>query len=75
MERARRRLEREAPEQLSVKMWAFPYLTWVALIGILGVLAMMLLDESNRIQLYFTGGLAVVLAVAGWIKQKRAVTA
>ncbi|MEV8095567.1 amino acid permease [Kitasatospora sp. NPDC085879] len=73
--RMRRRLEREAPEQLSVRMWAFPYLTWVALIGILGVLALMLLDESNRIQLYFTAGLAVVLAVAGWMKQKRAVTA
>nr|WP_095875662.1 amino acid permease [Streptomyces sp. TLI_235] len=73
--RMRRRLEREAPEQLSVRMWAFPYLTWVALIGILGVLALMLLDESNRIQLYFTAGLAVVLAMAGWMKQKRAVTA
>ncbi|WP_431678576.1 amino acid permease [Kitasatospora sp. KL5] len=73
--RMRRRLEREAPEKLSVKMWAFPYLTWVALVGILGVLSLMLMDQSNRIQLYFTAGLAVALAAAGWIKQKRAVKA
>ncbi|MFD9123658.1 amino acid permease [Kitasatospora sp. NPDC059571] len=69
--RMRRRLEREAPEQLSVRMWAFPYLTWVALAGILGVLALMLLDESNRIQLYFTAGLAAALAVAGWVANRR----
>ncbi|XCM83985.1 amino acid permease [Kitasatospora sp. HUAS MG31] len=70
--RMRRRLEREAPEQLSVRMWAYPYLTWAALVGILAVLGLMTLDASNRIQLYFTAGLAAVLALAGWIKQRRA---
>ena len=34
--RMRRRLEREAPEKLAVRMWAFPCLTWVALAGIVG---------------------------------------
>ncbi len=37
--RMRRRLEREAPEKLVVKMWAFPVLTWVALAGHRGRLA------------------------------------
>jgi GABA permease len=70
--RMRRRLEREAPEELTVRMWAFPYLTWVALVAIIGVLGLMLLDADNRIQLYFTAGLAAALALAGWLKQKRA---
>ncbi len=30
--RLRRRLERETPERLAVRMWAFPWLTWVALV-------------------------------------------
>ncbi|MFI5528651.1 amino acid permease [Kitasatospora sp. NPDC051853] len=68
--RMRRRLEREAPELLTVRMWAFPYLTWVALAGIVTVLGLMTLDADNRTQLYFTAGLAVVLSVIGLVKQK-----
>ncbi|MFF4949811.1 amino acid permease [Streptomyces chattanoogensis] len=68
--RMRRRLEREAPEKLVVKMWAFPVLTWVALAGIVAVLLLMLRDENQRIQLLFTGGFGVVLAVIGLIRQK-----
>lgn len=69
--RMRRRLEREAPELLTVRMWLFPYLTWVALAAVLAVLGLMTLDQSNRIQLYFTVGLAVVLSAIGWFKQQR----
>ncbi|TJZ55828.1 amino acid permease [Streptomyces piniterrae] len=68
--RMRRRLEREAPEKLVVKMWAFPYLTWVALAGVAVVLLLMLRDENQRIQLLFTGGFAVVLAAIGLIRQR-----
>ncbi|GAA2751896.1 amino acid permease [Kitasatospora cinereorecta] len=68
--RMRRRLEREAPEQLTVRMWAFPYLTWIALAGILAVLALMTLDADNRIQLYFTAGLAALLAVIGRLRKR-----
>ena len=57
--RMRRRLEREAPEKLVVKMWAFPVLTWVALAGIAAVLLLMLRDDTQRIQLLFT-------AVSAW---------
>ncbi|MER5864643.1 amino acid permease [Kitasatospora sp. NPDC002040] len=69
--RMRRRLEREEPELLTVRMWLFPYLTWLALAGIVTVLALMTFDQANRIQLYFTAGLAVVLAVTGWVRQQR----
>ncbi|MEU3356005.1 amino acid permease [Streptomyces sp. NPDC037389] len=66
----RRRLEREAPERLVVRMWGFPYLTWVTLAGVAGALALMALDADTRVQLYFTGGLAVALAVVGYTRQR-----
>ncbi|WP_438487957.1 amino acid permease [Streptomyces sp. S186] len=68
--RTRRQLEREAPEKLIVKMWAFPYLTWVALAGIAAVLVLMLRDDSQRIQLFFTAGFGVVLTVVGLVRQR-----
>lgn len=68
--RTRRRLEREAPEKLIVKMWAFPYLTWVALAGVAVVLVLMLRDENQRIQLLFTGGFGLVLTVIGVVRQR-----
>ncbi|MEU9717573.1 amino acid permease [Streptomyces sp. NPDC047976] len=68
----RRRLEREAPEKLTVKMWGFPYLTWVALAGVAGVLVLMALGEDTRTQVVFTGGLTAALAVTGYAMQRRA---
>ncbi|MFI9203244.1 amino acid permease [Streptomyces sp. NPDC053048] len=71
----RRRLERETPEKLVVRMWGFPYLTWVTLAGVAGVLVLMTLDTDTRLQLYFTGGLALALAVTGWVRQRAAAAA
>ncbi|MFD9814851.1 amino acid permease [Streptomyces sp. NPDC059080] len=68
--RMRRQLERESPEKLVVKMWAFPFLTWVALAGIAVVLLLMLRDGDQRVQLLFTGGFAVVLAAIGLLRSK-----
>ncbi|RAG85433.1 amino acid transporter [Streptacidiphilus pinicola] len=70
--RMRRRLEREAPERLTVRVWAFPYLTWVALAGVLAVLALMLLSHGNRVQLATTLGATAVLAVLGlaWSRKR-----
>ncbi|MER7758245.1 amino acid permease [Streptomyces sp. NPDC097619] len=67
----RRRLEREAPEKLVVKMWGFPYLTWVALAGVVAVLGLMVWDEDTRSQVLFTGGLTVALVIAGLVNQRR----
>ncbi|MEV5137385.1 amino acid permease, partial [Streptomyces syringium] len=49
----RRRLEREAPEKLVVRMWGFPYLTWVTLAGVVGVLVLMAQGADTRVQVYF----------------------
>ncbi|MEV0369317.1 amino acid permease [Streptomyces sp. NPDC050636] len=68
--RMRRQLEREAPERLVVKMWAFPFLTWVALAGVAAVLLLMLRDENQRMQLLFTAGFAVVLIAIALVRQR-----
>ncbi|MGK5631774.1 amino acid permease [Streptomyces sp. URMC 123] len=69
--RMRRQLEREQPERLTVRMWAFPYLTWVALAGVIAILLLMLREGDTRTQLCFTGGLTVVLAIVGYVRQRR----
>ncbi|MFK0190050.1 amino acid permease [Kitasatospora sp. NPDC090308] len=61
--------------ELPVRMWAFPYLTYLALAAILAVLVLMTLDSANRVQLYFTAGLTLVLAAAGALRGRGARTA
>ncbi|WP_340561512.1 amino acid permease [Streptomyces sp. GSL17-111] len=70
--RTRRRLERESPEKLVVRMWAFPVLTWVAIVGIAGIFVLMLRDGDTREQLAATGGLTLALALVGLLRQRRA---
>ncbi|MFD4016796.1 amino acid permease [Streptomyces sindenensis] len=63
--RLRARLEQEAPAALALRMWWFPYLTWVTLAGLLGVLLLMLTDDAARPQvLWSAGATALVLLVA-----------
>ncbi|MFF5827672.1 amino acid permease [Streptomyces bacillaris] len=63
--RLRARLEREAPQALELRMWCFPYLTWLTLAGLLGVLLLMLTDDGARPQvLWSAGATALVLLVA-----------
>ena len=47
----RRRLEREDPERLQLKMWLFPWLTYLSIIGIVSVLAAMFFIEGLRPQI------------------------
>ncbi|MFI7007491.1 amino acid permease [Streptomyces sp. NPDC050145] len=68
----RRKLEREAPEKLVVKMWAYPYLTVLALLGMVAVFVLMAREPGTREQLLYTGGLTLVLAVVGFVRQKLA---
>jgi GABA permease len=59
----RRRLEREDPERLKVRMWLYPYLTWFAIAAIGVVIASMALVEDVRSQLWL--GLLSVVVVLG----------
>ncbi|MCF3135778.1 amino acid permease [Streptomyces olivochromogenes] len=66
----RRRIEREAPENLVVRMWAFPVLTWVALAGMAAIFVLMAREPDTRTQLYSTGAMTLLLAVAGYVRQR-----
>ncbi|MDX2402755.1 amino acid permease [Streptomyces microflavus] len=63
--RLRARLEQEAPWALALRMWWFPYLTWLTLAGLFAVLVLMLTDDAARPQvLWSAGATALVLLVA-----------
>ncbi|MFJ1798026.1 amino acid permease [Streptomyces sp. NPDC088180] len=73
--RLRARLEQEAPEALSLRMWCFPYLTWLTLAGLFGVLVLMLTDGSARPQVLWSAGataLVLLVAVGRQWREKRA---
>jgi GABA permease len=60
--RLRARLEREAPEKLLVRMWAYPYLTYAAIGGMLCiVLAMAFIPEQRTPLLFGIISLGVLL--------------
>ncbi|MET8284176.1 amino acid permease [Streptomyces sp. NPDC005132] len=68
--RLRRTVERETPEKLVVRMWLFPVLTWVALAGMAAIFVLMAREPDTRVQLYSTGGMTLLLAAAGYTRQR-----
>lgn len=63
--RLRARLEREAPERLRVKMWGYPYLTLVAIAGMLAIVTAMAFIPDQRLPLLF-GVLSALAMLAGY---------
>jgi len=64
--RLRARLEREDPARLLVKMWGYPYLTYVAIAGMLGiVLAMAFIPEQRTPLIFGLVSLGVLLLAFG----------
>lgn len=49
--RLRRKLDREAPGQLKLRMWFFPWLSYATAAAIIAILTSMYFDESSRSQL------------------------
>ncbi|MFF2453452.1 amino acid permease [Isoptericola sp. NPDC058082] len=74
--RLRPRLEADAArsgEPMRLRMWGYPYLTWVTLAGLVALAGLMLSDPAARAQLVATGGLVVViLAVYAVTRRVRA---
>jgi len=62
--RLRRRLEREAPERLRIRMWGYPWLTCVAIAGMIAILAAMAALADQRVSLGFGVISAAVLLAA-----------
>ena len=51
--RLRARLERESPERLRVRMWGYPYLTYLTLCGMIGIVVAMGFIPDQRLPLTF----------------------
>src|SRR5580704_10836958 len=61
----RRRLEREMPERLKMRMWAFPYLTRFAIAAMLAIVAAMAIIPEQRAPLVF-GIVSVIVLLAAF---------
>ena len=68
--RLRARLEREAPEKLRVRMWGYPYLTWLAILAMLGIVAAMAFIPDQRASLMFGLVSAVALLLAYCLRRR-----
>jgi L-asparagine transporter-like permease len=69
--RLRRRLEATEPERLVLRMWLFPYLTWLTLAAIGSLLLAMVAYDSTRPQVLLSVLVAVfVVAVACWRERR-----
>ncbi|MEU3195021.1 amino acid permease [Streptomyces sp. NPDC006992] len=68
--RMRRRIEREAPEKLTVRMWLYPYLTWATIGLIVFVIGYMFTDEDGRIQMILSLAVAAVVLAASLVKDR-----
>ncbi|MBA3489217.1 MAG: amino acid permease, partial [Longispora sp.] len=68
--RLRRELQAQGP--LAVRMWGFPYLSWITIAGIGAVLALMAHEPTTRSQVACTGLLAVSLWVIAAVRNRRA---
>ena len=74
--RLRRRLEASEPERLVLRMWGFPYLTYLTLAAICCLLVAMAGYSSTRPQVLLSVLVAaIVVAVAFWRDRRRPVPA
>jgi len=62
--RLRRRLERDTPDRLRMRMWGYPHLTRVAIAGMLSIVAAMAFIPEQRAPLIFGIASVLVLLVA-----------
>ncbi|KVK83681.1 amino acid permease [Burkholderia cepacia] len=70
--RLRKRLDPVAASRLRVKMWAYPYLTWVAIVGMVGILVAMAFIPDQRKPLWLgVASLAVLVVAYGLTRRSR----
>lgn len=63
--RLRARLEKEDPARLRIRMWAYPYLTYLAIAGMLGIVLAMAFIPDQRTPLIF-GVISLGLLLLGF---------
>lgn len=69
--RMRRQLERDDPARLTLKMWGYPYLTWVSIAAMVALLLGMLFDADARPQLLWSLGAGVIVLAIGLFRHTR----
>ncbi len=66
----RRRLERDAPERLHLKMWLYPWLTYLSIAAMAAVLVAMAVIPDQRPLLIASVISAVVILVAYLLRRQ-----
>src|SRR3954465_233843 len=66
--RMRARLEREDPEKLQFRMWAYPFLTWAVIVAIVVVIGSMAVVDDVRDQLWWSLGSLAGVLTAAWAR-------
>lgn len=69
--RGRARLAREEPEALTLKMWAYPYLTIAVGVVLLVIIAGMAFDSGSQRSLVLTLLVTAIAVIAGIVQQRR----
>ncbi|WP_181776200.1 amino acid permease [Amycolatopsis pittospori] len=69
--RLRKAAERDGTAaDLPVRMWGFPWLSWVALVAMAGVLVLMWTDADARTQLFTSGAVAVLIVAISLLRRR-----
>ncbi|MFI7099022.1 amino acid permease [Streptomyces sp. NPDC050161] len=68
--RMRRRIERDEPGRLTLKMWLFPWLSWVTIAAMTAVIAAMAVLPDSRSQ-FWLSLLTVAVVLAGYEVRRR----
>jgi len=62
----RRQMQSTTPERLTIKVWLFPWLSWVTVAAMVGVLVAMLANRDLASELYASLACVAAVAVAYW---------
>lgn len=68
--RLRRRIEREMPERLELRMWGFPWLTWVVLAVLGTITVLMLANPVTRPQVLWSTAATVGVIIIAILRDK-----
>ncbi len=67
----RKRLERVAPEQITFRMWGFPYLSYLTILGMVGVIVATGIEADTRKEFALSVLSLVVVLVAYQLRRRR----
>ena len=66
----RRQLEEQSPERIRIRMWLYPWLTYLAMIAIIVVVGSMYFIKDSRSQLVLSL-LSLAVVIAAYLVRKR----